>query len=201
MKQIFTHKRSPKVGKKQKTEERERNKERLNNGNKNGQATHGARKHAWRKQAAWAKKGERERDWTIVITMAKLCFHIHLSSETRNWSRRMYWPLLTLTIALPLSLFLFFFYTHCFSPTLGMLRKLKFYLTWDNFQEYSSVTTGSFVKCRKWHDKSICFCKVTLKKTSTNIELVKTQYGGQTHRQTRVCIDHSFWINYLVGLK
>ena len=30
-------------------------KERLNNGDNNGQATHGARKHAWRTQAAWAK--------------------------------------------------------------------------------------------------------------------------------------------------
>ena len=28
--------------------------ERLNNGENNGQATHGARKHAWRTQAAWA---------------------------------------------------------------------------------------------------------------------------------------------------
>ena len=33
----------------------EREKERLNNGENNGQATHGARKHAWRTQAAWAK--------------------------------------------------------------------------------------------------------------------------------------------------
>ena len=32
----------------------EREKERLNNGDNNGQATHGARKHAWRTQAAWA---------------------------------------------------------------------------------------------------------------------------------------------------
>ena len=40
-KQIFTQK--------QKTERKEkREKERLNDGNKNGQATHGARKHAWR---------------------------------------------------------------------------------------------------------------------------------------------------------
>ena len=31
-------------------------KERLNDGNNNGQATHGARKHAWRTQGAWAKK-------------------------------------------------------------------------------------------------------------------------------------------------
>ena len=36
--------------------ERERKRERLNNGNNNGQATHGARKHAWRTQAAWTKK-------------------------------------------------------------------------------------------------------------------------------------------------
>ena len=37
---------------------RERKKERLNNGNNNGQATHGARKHAWRTQAAWANNQE-----------------------------------------------------------------------------------------------------------------------------------------------
>ena len=37
----------------EKKEERER--ERLNDGNNNGQATHGARKHAWRTQDAWAK--------------------------------------------------------------------------------------------------------------------------------------------------
>ena len=35
---------------------RRREKEKLNDGNNNGQATHGARKHAWRTQAAWAKK-------------------------------------------------------------------------------------------------------------------------------------------------
>ena len=33
-------------------------KERLNDGNNNGQATHGARKHTWRTQAAWAKNSE-----------------------------------------------------------------------------------------------------------------------------------------------
>ena len=37
-----------------KKREKERKKERLNDGNNNGQATHGARKHAWRTQAAWA---------------------------------------------------------------------------------------------------------------------------------------------------
>ena len=41
-KQIFTHRRFPEVGQKQKTEKRKR----LNDGNNNGQATHGARKHA-----------------------------------------------------------------------------------------------------------------------------------------------------------
>ena len=44
------------MGQKQKTErkKRERKRERLNDGENNGQATHGARKHAWRTQAAWA---------------------------------------------------------------------------------------------------------------------------------------------------
>ena len=51
-KQIFPHGSFPEVGQKQKTE-REK-KERPNDGNNNGQATHGASKHAWRTQAAWA---------------------------------------------------------------------------------------------------------------------------------------------------
>ena len=55
-KQIFTHGRFPEVGHKQKTEKKKI--ERLNDGNNNGQSTHGARKHAWRTQAAWAKKLE-----------------------------------------------------------------------------------------------------------------------------------------------
>ena len=37
----------------------ERKRERLNDGNNNGQATHGARKHAWRTQAAWANNMEK----------------------------------------------------------------------------------------------------------------------------------------------
>ena len=56
---IFAHGRFPEVGKKQKTEERERKKERLNDGNNNGH-THGARKHAWRTQAVWAKSSQCE---------------------------------------------------------------------------------------------------------------------------------------------
>ena len=56
VKNYFAHGRFPEVGQKQKTErKKERNKrKRMNDGNNNGQATHGARKHAWRTQAAWA---------------------------------------------------------------------------------------------------------------------------------------------------
>ena len=54
----FAHGSFPEVGQKQKTEEKKgkKRRERLNNGDNNGQATHGARKHAWRTQAAWAKR-------------------------------------------------------------------------------------------------------------------------------------------------
>ena len=38
----------------EKKREKERKKERAKVGDNNGQATHGARKHAWRTQAAWA---------------------------------------------------------------------------------------------------------------------------------------------------
>ena len=59
VKNYFAHGSFPKVGQKQKMErekrKREKEKERLNDGNNNGQATHGARKHAWRTQAAWTK--------------------------------------------------------------------------------------------------------------------------------------------------
>ena len=56
VKNYFAHGRFPEVGQKQKTEEKRKKEEeeRLNDGDYNGQATHGARKHAWRTQAAWA---------------------------------------------------------------------------------------------------------------------------------------------------
>ena len=59
VKNYFAHGSFPEVGQKQKTEKKkerkkERERERLNDGNNNGQATHGARKHAWRTQAGWA---------------------------------------------------------------------------------------------------------------------------------------------------
>ena len=52
-KQIFSLGSFPEVGQKQKTEKKEE-KKRPKVGDNNGQATHGARKHAWRTQAAWA---------------------------------------------------------------------------------------------------------------------------------------------------
>ena len=54
MPKYSAHGRFPTVGQKQKTEKKER--ERAKVGDNNGQATHDARKHAWRTQAAWAKK-------------------------------------------------------------------------------------------------------------------------------------------------
>ena len=48
--------------KEKKKKKRERERERLNNGDNNGQATHGARKHAWRTQAAWATRSP----WSII---------------------------------------------------------------------------------------------------------------------------------------
>ena len=56
VKNYFAHGSFPEVGQKQKTEKKERRKrERAKVGDNNGQATHGAHKHAWRTQAAWAK--------------------------------------------------------------------------------------------------------------------------------------------------
>ena len=47
----------PRSGSKAEDGEKRREKEeRLNDGENNGQATHGARKHTWRTQAAWANK-------------------------------------------------------------------------------------------------------------------------------------------------
>ena len=54
------------MGGKAKNGEKEK-KERLNDGENNGQATHGARKHAWRTQAAWAKR--------LMIIEFGICVH------------------------------------------------------------------------------------------------------------------------------
>ena len=44
----------PRSGSKAKDGEKKKRRERLNDGDNNGQATHGARKHAWRTQACMA---------------------------------------------------------------------------------------------------------------------------------------------------
>ena len=54
-KNYFAHGSFPEMGQKQKTERKKRKRERAKVGENNGQATHGACKHAWRTQAAWAK--------------------------------------------------------------------------------------------------------------------------------------------------
>ena len=51
------------MGLKQKT----RKEERLNDGDNNGQATHGARKHAWRTQATWANLRDGELDGELGL--------------------------------------------------------------------------------------------------------------------------------------
>ena len=52
VKNYFAHGSFPEVGQKQ----RRKKIKKINKvGDNNGQATHGARKHAWRTQAAWAK--------------------------------------------------------------------------------------------------------------------------------------------------
>ena len=53
-KQIFSLGRFPEVGQNQKTEKEKKRGGGAKVGDNNGQATHGARKHAWRTQAAWA---------------------------------------------------------------------------------------------------------------------------------------------------
>ena len=117
VKNYFAHGRFPEVGQKQKTEEkkrRERERERLNNGENNGQATHGARKHAWRTQAAWANTpgtagGPGGRDRTLAVKSRKTSekspfFHTCLRAPCVAW------PLLSPSFSLlllPLLLLLF----------------------------------------------------------------------------------------------
>ena len=58
VKNYFAHRSFPEVGQKQKTEKKKKKKKerRAKDGDNNGQAMHGARKHAWRTEAAWANK-------------------------------------------------------------------------------------------------------------------------------------------------
>ena len=56
------------MGQKLKKEKKRRErKERLNDGKNNGQVKHGARKHAWRMQAAWANSIDHINVWTFFL--------------------------------------------------------------------------------------------------------------------------------------
>ena len=55
---FHTRKSFPEVGQKQKMEKK---KERMNDGNNNGQATHGARKHAWGKHRSFPEVGQKQK--------------------------------------------------------------------------------------------------------------------------------------------
>ena len=93
-KQIFTHGRFPEVGQKQKTERKERGKERLNDGNNNDQATHGARKHAWHTQGTRkppgpklprrSKAGTRKEAFQIILIKIYKYLHKHLMREHQH---------------------------------------------------------------------------------------------------------------------
>ena len=69
VKNYFAHGSFPEVGQKQKTEKKKKRRERLNNGNNNDQATHGARKHAWRTQARKAPGPK-----NLLSPMGVFCF-------------------------------------------------------------------------------------------------------------------------------
>ena len=55
---------------------RKRKRRGLNDGDNNGQATHGARKHVWRTQAAWAKS------FLLVVCLSILCGPFY--GQTKN---------------------------------------------------------------------------------------------------------------------
>ena len=82
----FAHWRFSEVGQKQNTEkkEKEKKKERLNNGENNGQATHGARKHAWRTQAAWANRYASRFDHQLPYQLAVSDFHYQTNNEMKH---------------------------------------------------------------------------------------------------------------------
>ena len=67
---------SPKWVKSKKRRKKERKRERLNDGDNNGQATHGARKHAWRTQAAWAKS-QRQNNIILNCIVVQYNFALH----------------------------------------------------------------------------------------------------------------------------
>ena len=75
----------PRSGSKAKNGEeknKERKRERLNDGNNNGQATHGARKHAWPTQATWANMSELENNIFKNINLSFISLTCCCSTHT-----------------------------------------------------------------------------------------------------------------------
>ena len=77
VKNYFTHGRFPKVGQKQKTEKKKREREKEREKERKyviimAKLTHGARKHAWRTQAAWAKKIVCLKPLNIAVQLQRL---------------------------------------------------------------------------------------------------------------------------------
>ena len=83
---------SKKRRKKKKEREKERERERLNNGDNNGQATHGARKHAWRMQAAWANYTKHFRSELALemVPPGSLINTLYMAYRELNSSRRLF---------------------------------------------------------------------------------------------------------------
>ena len=61
---------------------RKKEEERLNDGKNNGQATHGARKHAWRTQAAWANFLEKSFSPGVYVVL--LSNYVNVTCITLN---------------------------------------------------------------------------------------------------------------------
>ena len=79
---LFAHGSFPEVGQKQKMEEK-KERERAKVGDNNGQAMHGAPKHAWRTQAAWAKKNNKKNNVKVITHLLCMgCPIIRLFNST-----------------------------------------------------------------------------------------------------------------------
>ena len=112
VKKYFAHGRFPEVGQKQKTEKREKKKEKkMNDGNYNGQATHGARKPPGPKSFKdYCFLMFRSRRTSKTFRQPELTFvQVH---ATHDGVRKHKWPLLTDTY--------FFLSVYSFSPIHGV---------------------------------------------------------------------------------
>ena len=87
----------PRSGSKAKDGEREKEREIAKVGDNNGQATHGARKHAWRTQAAWANNivADKIRNHILSKFSQAILVSTKLSQAIKDNNEVWYWvPLL-----------------------------------------------------------------------------------------------------------